>query len=113
MCFLGFGTQQTNNAGGGLFGAASATTGSTSLFGNTATGATAGTGGASGGLFGGGSTFGQQQQGGTVHKFNAPSGTDTMLKSGQNHSINTRHQCITAMKEYETKSLEVRKNLRL
>ena len=29
-----------------------------------------------------------------------------MMKQGQQSSINTRHQCITCMKEYETKSLE-------
>lgn len=31
-----------------------------------------------------------------------------MVKSGVTTSINTKHQCITAMKEYENKSLEVR-----
>lgn len=36
-----------------------------------------------------------------------PSGTDTMVKAGVTTSINTKHQCITAMKEYENKSLEV------
>lgn len=36
-----------------------------------------------------------------------PTGTDTMVKSGVSTSINTKHQCITAMKEYESKSLEV------
>ena len=30
-----------------------------------------------------------------------------MVKSGVTTSINTKHQCITAMKEYENKSLEV------
>ncbi|KAK7454115.1 hypothetical protein BaRGS_00039603, partial [Batillaria attramentaria] len=44
--------------------------------------------------------------GGTTVKFNPPSGLDTMSKSGVTTSINTRHQCITAMKEYENKSLE-------
>lgn len=30
-----------------------------------------------------------------------------MVKAGVTTSINTKHQCITAMKEYENKSLEV------
>ncbi|KAI4791213.1 hypothetical protein KUCAC02_034142, partial [Chaenocephalus aceratus] len=48
----------------------------------------------------------QQQQPGTTVKFNPPTGTDTMVKAGVTTSINTKHQCITAMKEYENKSLE-------
>lgn len=43
---------------------------------------------------------------GTVVKFNPLTGTDTMQKSGITHSINTKHHCITCMKEYESKSLE-------
>uniref|UniRef100_A0A8C4RUE3 Nuclear pore complex protein Nup98-Nup96 n=1 Tax=Erpetoichthys calabaricus TaxID=27687 RepID=A0A8C4RUE3_ERPCA len=35
-----------------------------------------------------------------------PTGNDTMVKAGVTTSINTKHQCITAMKEYENKSLE-------
>uniref|UniRef100_G1NQU8 Nuclear pore complex protein Nup98-Nup96 n=1 Tax=Meleagris gallopavo TaxID=9103 RepID=G1NQU8_MELGA len=35
-----------------------------------------------------------------------PTGTDSMVKSGVSTTINTKHQCITAMKEYESKSLE-------
>jgi nuclear pore complex protein Nup98-Nup96 len=57
----------------------------------------------------GATPFGQQQQAapvGTTIKFNPPTGTDTMMKSGGQQSINTRHQCITCMKEYENKSLE-------
>ena len=49
--------------------------------------------------------FGQQQAGTTV-KFNPPAGQDTMVKNGVTQNINTKHQCITAMKEYEGKSLE-------
>lgn len=30
-----------------------------------------------------------------------------MVKSGVSTNISTKHQCITAMKEYESKSLEV------
>lgn len=48
----------------------------------------------------------QQQQTGTSIKFNPPPGSDTMMKGGQTQSISTKHQCITAMKEYEAKSLE-------
>ena len=50
--------------------------------------------------------FGAQQSG-TVVKFNPPNGQDTMVKNGVTQNINTKHQCITAMKEYESKSLEV------
>lgn len=39
--------------------------------------------------------------------FQPPTGSDTMVKAGVTTSINTKHQCITAMKEYENKSLEV------
>ena len=81
----------------------------------------------SGGLFGAtqpgttsfaaGNTFGstnnafrmggnQQQVVGTTIKFNPPTGNDTMMKSGTQPSIQTRHLCITCMKEYENKSIE-------
>jgi nuclear pore complex protein Nup98-Nup96 len=39
-------------------------------------------------------------------KFAPPSGSDTVTKNGVQTTINTNHQCITAMKEYEGKSLE-------
>ena len=35
---------------------------------------------------------------GTTVKFNAPSGSDTMMKAGVQTQISTRHQCITCMK---------------
>lgn len=85
-----FGTTQTASTGGGLFGTTQQQTAGTSLFGQPG-----------GGLFGGGASAG-----GTTVKFNPPPGQDTMSKSGVTTSINTRHQCITAMKEYENKSLE-------
>ncbi|XP_064636233.1 nuclear pore complex protein Nup98-Nup96-like isoform X2 [Lineus longissimus] len=101
----GFGTTGTASTFGaqpastGLFGA-STSTGGTSLFGTqTTSAATTGTS-----LFGGFS--GATAQAGTVVKFNPTNGTDTMLKNGVSHNISTRHQCITAMKEYEAKSLE-------
>jgi hypothetical protein len=51
--------------------------------------------------------FGQQQSFiGTTIKFISPTGTDTMMTSGGEQSINIRHQCITFMKEYENKSIE-------
>ncbi|XP_035998550.1 nuclear pore complex protein Nup98-Nup96 isoform X1 [Fundulus heteroclitus] len=85
-----FGSFGTSTSSGGLFGSTSTTTnpfgGSTSLF------------GAAG--------FSANQQPGTTVKFNPPTGSDTMVKAGVTTSINTKHQCITAMKEYENKSLE-------
>lgn len=56
-------------------------------------------------LFGGGG-FGAAQQTGTVIKFQPLTSTDTMQKSGVTTTINTKHHCITCMKEYEGKSLE-------
>ena len=98
-----FGPQQTTSAFGGT---------STSLFGNNPQSNT---------LFGGNrfgtnassSPFGNPAIGstvavvsGTTIKFNPTAGTDTMMKNGVSTNINTRHQCITCMREYETKSLE-------
>ncbi|XP_060792389.1 nuclear pore complex protein Nup98-Nup96 isoform X3 [Neoarius graeffei] len=84
-----FGTFGTSTSSGGLFGTTNTTSnpfgGASSLFG--ASGFTA-------------------SQPGTTIKFTPPTGSDTMVKSGVTTSINTKHQCITAMKEYENKSLE-------
>ncbi|XP_048244213.1 nuclear pore complex protein Nup98-Nup96-like isoform X2 [Haliotis rufescens] len=113
-----FGQTQTQSAGG-LFSTPQSTT---SAFGAK----TPGFGGfgtstaPAGGLFGqqnqantGGMLFGQagaagfaNNANGTTVKFNPPSGQDTMMKNGVSASINTRHQCITAMKEYDNKCLE-------
>ncbi|XP_078078802.1 nuclear pore complex protein Nup98-Nup96 isoform X2 [Mustelus asterias] len=87
----GFGTFGTSTTGGGLFGTTST---ASNPFGGT-----------SGTLFGG-TTFSTAAPTGTTVKFNPPTGTDTMVKSGVSTNISTKHQCITAMKEYETKSLE-------
>ncbi|XP_028276799.1 nuclear pore complex protein Nup98-Nup96 isoform X2 [Parambassis ranga] len=85
-----FGSFGTSTSSGGLFGSTNTTT---NPFGGTNS------------LFGG-SGFSAAQQPGTTVKFNPPTGSDTMVKAGVTTSINTKHQCITAMKEYENKSLE-------
>ncbi|XP_041088599.1 nuclear pore complex protein Nup98-Nup96 isoform X1 [Polyodon spathula] len=87
----GFGTFGTSTSSGGLFGTTST---NSNPFGGTSTSLFGATG------------FGATQTTGTTLKFNAPSGNDTMVKGGVTTSINTKHQCITAMKEYENKSLE-------
>ncbi|XP_052829628.1 nuclear pore complex protein Nup98-Nup96 isoform X1 [Octopus bimaculoides] len=50
--------------------------------------------------------FGGSTATGTSTKFQPPVGQDTMVKGGITNNINTRHQCISAMKEYEDKCLE-------
>ena len=81
-----FGATSTSTGGGGLFGTTTTQAGSLfSGFGGTATAAS-----------------------GTTVKFNPPSGQDTMMKGGLSPSINTKHMCICAMKEYENKCMEVR-----
>uniref|UniRef100_A0A8D0HTZ6 Nuclear pore complex protein Nup98-Nup96 n=1 Tax=Sphenodon punctatus TaxID=8508 RepID=A0A8D0HTZ6_SPHPU len=86
----GFGNFGTSTSSGGLFGTTNTTS---NPFGGT-----------SSSLFGP-STFTTTPTGTTI-KFNPPTGTDTMVKSGVSTNISTKHQCITAMKEYESKSLE-------
>ncbi|XP_015785511.1 nuclear pore complex protein Nup98-Nup96 [Tetranychus urticae] len=56
--------------------------------------------------FSGATATNTMQAPGTTIKFNPLIGSDTMLKNNINTTISTRHQCITAMKEYETKSME-------
>ncbi|XP_041359202.1 nuclear pore complex protein Nup98-Nup96-like [Gigantopelta aegis] len=85
--------------GFGSFGIATSTAATGGLFNQTPTQATVF--GQSRPVFGGATT-----QNGTTIKFNPPQGQDTMMKNGTSASIQTRHQCITAMKEYENKSLE-------
>uniref|UniRef100_A0A8C1VCF4 Nuclear pore complex protein Nup98-Nup96 n=1 Tax=Cyprinus carpio TaxID=7962 RepID=A0A8C1VCF4_CYPCA len=85
-----FGTFGTSTSSGGLFGTTNTTS---NPFGVT-----------SGSLFGT-SSFTAAPPGTTI-KFNPLTGSDTMVKGGVTTSINTKHQCITAMKEYENKSLE-------
>ncbi|XP_075261662.1 nuclear pore complex protein Nup98-Nup96-like [Convolutriloba macropyga] len=83
--------------------------GSTNLFNrpNTTFGAQTATSG-TGGLFGGqaGSFNTTAAPVGTTIKFNPTTGTDTMMKNGISTSVSTKHNCLTAMKEYEAKSLE-------
>ncbi|XP_070699287.1 nuclear pore complex protein Nup98-Nup96 isoform X2 [Pempheris klunzingeri] len=86
-----FGNFGTSTSSGGLFGSTNTTS---NPFGGTTS------------LFGGSGFPAAQQQPGTTVKFNPPTGSDTMVKAGVTTSINTKHQCITAMKEYENKSLE-------
>ncbi|KAJ8412445.1 hypothetical protein AAFF_G00127810 [Aldrovandia affinis] len=108
----------TNTGGGGLFsqpnnafgankpasfGTFGTSTSSGGLFGTTQTNSNP-FGGTSASLFG--SSGFTATQPGTALKFNPPTGSDTMVKGGVTTSINTKHQCITAMKEYENKSLE-------
>ncbi|XP_013408855.1 nuclear pore complex protein Nup98-Nup96-like [Lingula anatina] len=114
---LPFGTTGTTGGsslfGGGADTSFGGTSTGTSLFGSTTHTSTGtlpfGTTGTTGGssLFGGGAAtaFGTAQTGTTV-KFNPLPGSDNMLKNGVSQTINTKHQCITAMKEYESKSLE-------
>ncbi|XP_036603753.1 nuclear pore complex protein Nup98-Nup96 isoform X1 [Trichosurus vulpecula] len=86
----GFGNFGTSTSSGGLFGTTNTTS---NPFGGTSTS-----------LFGP-SSFTAAPTGTTI-KFNPPTGTDTMVKAGVSTNISTKHQCITAMKEYESKSLE-------
>lgn len=102
-----FGTPKSTFGNTGGFGSTASTTlfgqnqpqPTTSIFGQSTT--------TTPGLFGT-TSFGVSSVGtsGTTVKFNAVSGTDTMLKNGVSTNIGTRHQCITVMKEYENKSLE-------
>ncbi|VDP31075.1 unnamed protein product [Echinostoma caproni] len=84
--------QPTNN----LFGQ-SAMSLSASTFGSTAQAGTIGWGA---------SADASQSPNGTSIAFNPPSTTDSVLRGGQSTTVNAKHMCITAMKEYQFKSLE-------
>jgi nuclear pore complex protein Nup98-Nup96 len=49
-----------------------------------------------------------QGQGSYIKYTPTNTGMDTMIKNGVSNQVNTRHQTITLMKEYENKSMEVR-----
>lgn len=100
---FGFGAAQPTPS---LFNQASTSTASTG-FGGFAPPATSG----ATGMFGAAqpiqSAFGQPgQNGSAVAKYQEVIGTDTLIKNGQTNNVSTKHHCITAMKEYEAKSLE-------
>ncbi|KAG4074307.1 hypothetical protein HA402_008716 [Bradysia odoriphaga] len=100
---FGFGSPQPQTS---LFGQASTSTTANASFSGFGTNAT------SGGLFGATATpaFGQSQQtganGSAIVKYQPLHGTDTLIKGGASTTVNTKQHCITAMKEYELKSLE-------
>ncbi|KAF5399704.1 Nucleoporin autopeptidase [Paragonimus heterotremus] len=75
------------------------TTGSTSIFGNSAQPNTFAWGATSTAVTG-------AATGGTSVAFNPPITPDTVQRSGQQTQVNAKHMCITAMKEYQDKSLE-------
>lgn len=100
MNSIGFGVQKPAGFGfntnqSSLFGQPSTSTTSTGFgtFGSTGT-----------------SAFSQPQtmsaNGTAIAKYQPHSGTDTLMKNGQTNNVSTRQHCITAMKEYESKSLE-------
>ncbi|KAH8312552.1 hypothetical protein KR044_011366 [Drosophila immigrans] len=100
-----FGQQQTATSGTGFggFGQAAPTTtnvfgsGAASAFGqpqNVTVGAGVGVG------------VGGVNAGTSLAKYQPTIGTDTLMKGGQPNNVNTKQHCITAMKEYELKSLE-------
>lgn len=106
-----FGQAATAQPTTSLFGQPAAAT-STSGFGSFGQAAPATTS-----VFGSGtaSAFAQPQAAGVaggvnagtaVAKYQPTIGTDTLMKSGQPNNVNTKQHCITAMKEYELKSLE-------
>lgn len=101
----GFG-QTATQASGSLFGQPAAAT-STSGFGSF--GQTAPT---TSNVFGASTTSafgapaGGANPGTSIAKYQPTIGTDTLMKNGTANNINTKQHCITAMKEYESKSLE-------
>jgi len=59
-------------------------------------------------MFGGSGAFGSTAATGTAStKFQPTDGQDNMMKNGLATTVKTKHYCITGMKAYEAKSLEV------
>ncbi|BFF91513.1 nuclear pore complex protein Nup98-Nup96 [Drosophila madeirensis] len=119
-----FGAAKPATLGMTAFGQTPAAQPTTSLFGQTTAATSASAFGSFGqaaptttNVFGSGtaSAFAQPQAaavGGGVNlgtalaKYQPTMGTDTLMKGGQPNSVSTKQHCITAMKEYELKSLE-------
>ncbi|KAH8418084.1 hypothetical protein KR222_011569 [Zaprionus bogoriensis] len=122
-----FGAAKPQTLGMSTFAQATAAQPTTSLFGQQATATSGPSFGGFGqaaptttNVFGSGaaSAFGQPQAvavGGAVGgvnpgtsliKYQPTIGTDTLMKAGQPNNVNTKQHCITAMKEYDMKSLE-------
>ncbi|ALC47795.1 Nup98-96, partial [Drosophila busckii] len=94
----------TSSAGFGAFGQAAPTT--TSVFGSGAASAFGQPQSLPVGATGVVGVAGGVNAGTSVVKYQPTIGTDTLMKGGQPNNVNTKHHCITAMKEYELKSLE-------
>ncbi|XP_033098502.1 nuclear pore complex protein Nup98-Nup96-like [Anneissia japonica] len=88
------------SAAGGIFGQPAATASPFGQGGSTAGGVLFG-GGSSSGFFGSAAPIS-----GTTKPFQATISTDTAVKNGVTQNQQTKHQVITAMKEYENKSFE-------
>ncbi|XP_001358641.3 nuclear pore complex protein Nup98-Nup96 [Drosophila pseudoobscura] len=119
-----FGAAKPATLGMTAFGQTPAAQPTSSLFGQTAAATSASAFGSFGqaaptttNVFGSGtaSAFAQPQPGAVasgvnpgsaVAKYQPTMGTDTLMKGGQPNSVSTKQHCITAMKEYELKSLE-------
>ncbi|CEF64036.1 Peptidase S59, nucleoporin domain and Gamma-secretase subunit Aph-1 family and Nuclear protein 96 domain and Nucleoporin FG repeat-containing protein [Strongyloides ratti] len=95
-----FGSNNPATKSGGIFGNSNTNTGS-SIFGSN-------TNKPSGGLFssGFGSTTATQAVVGSTVKFEPLTLSDLMLKNGKSESIQAKLMCLTAMKQYEAKSIE-------
>ncbi|UJR23692.1 hypothetical protein I4U23_026674 [Adineta vaga] len=98
-------TGTTGFGGTSLFGATQPAAQPTSIFGATQSTFGAAQPAQPTGMFG--ASLGGATQGGTTVKFEAVAATDTMrTKNNTFQTINTKLQCICAMKEYVNKSLE-------
>ncbi|XP_065058419.1 nuclear pore complex protein Nup98-Nup96-like [Rhopilema esculentum] len=101
-----FQTPQTTSTFGGFGTNTAAGTTSTGLFGSSFGTSTSNPIGGGGGLFAGSSAFGSAAPNGTTVKFNPVTSTESVNKNGTSINVQTKYQCITSMKEYESKSIE-------